>query len=126
MTDEDADVEGRTEEEESAEESGSASSDDESDEQPATPPPPIELPDRKTRGRRLRQVRRCWVLYAASASTALAATAANGPPPAHVDRSAAHGPSVLVSVGVRSRSAVRALRRGQGSAGEVDREVLWW
>jgi hypothetical protein len=31
--------------------------DDETDAEPETPPPPIELPNRTTRGRRLRQVR---------------------------------------------------------------------
>jgi hypothetical protein len=34
------------------------SGDDDDDREPSTPPPPIQLPDRATRGKRLRQVRR--------------------------------------------------------------------
>ena len=35
---------------------------EEDDAEPSTPPPPIELPNRITRGRRLKQVRACPLL----------------------------------------------------------------
>jgi hypothetical protein len=53
----------QTEDEESGSDTTSGEDDDdnegeESDAEPQTPPPPIELPNRSTRGKRLRQVQR--------------------------------------------------------------------
>ena len=52
----DADMSDSDDDEEADTDNEEADSDDD-EETPATPPPPIELPDRKTRGLRLRQVR---------------------------------------------------------------------
>ena len=53
---ENADMSDSDDDDEADTDNETAESDDD-EETPATPPPPIELPDRKTRGLRLRQVR---------------------------------------------------------------------